>query len=120
MNTGKHEEGRSTCLLRKGFNGYPATSQCSEFYKHLNNSKKQFEPAVAIFCCSYVLNNKEQVLSRWMEFFEQHLNESSEEEPHTTDTTYADDINSVGRTLEVVCDAYLVLETEAAKVGLKN
>jgi hypothetical protein len=55
-----------------------------------------------------------------MEYFEQHLNESSEEEPHTTDTTYADDITSVGRTLEAVRDTYLELETEAAKVGLKN
>ena len=30
-----------------------------------------------------LLTNKDQVLSRWKEYFEQHLNESSEEEPHT-------------------------------------
>jgi hypothetical protein len=29
-----------------------------------------------------LLTNKDQVLSRWKEYFEQHLNECSEEEPH--------------------------------------
>jgi hypothetical protein len=28
------------------------------------------------------MTNKDQVLSRWKKYFEQHLNESSEEEPH--------------------------------------
>jgi hypothetical protein len=32
---------------------------------------------------------------------------------------YADDIDIVGRSLESVRNAYLALETEAAKVGLK-
>jgi hypothetical protein len=32
---------------------------------------------------------------------------------------YADDIDIVGRSLEAVRDAYLALETEAAKVGMK-
>jgi hypothetical protein len=32
---------------------------------------------------------------------------------------YADDINIVGRSLEALCDAYVVLEAEAAKEGLK-
>jgi hypothetical protein len=30
-----------------------------------------------------LLTNKDQVVSRWKKYFEQHLNESSEEEPHT-------------------------------------
>jgi hypothetical protein len=30
-----------------------------------------------------LLTNKDQVLSIWKEYFEQHLNESSEDEPHT-------------------------------------
>jgi hypothetical protein len=47
---------------------------------------------------------------------------------HTTGTiynketqllTYADDIDIVGRSQSAVRDAYLALETEAAKVGLK-
>jgi hypothetical protein len=33
---------------------------------------------------------------------------------------YADDIDIVGRSLEAVRDAYLALETEAAKVGKNN
>jgi hypothetical protein len=32
---------------------------------------------------------------------------------------YVDDIDIVGRSLEAVCDAYLALEAEVAKIGLK-
>jgi hypothetical protein len=44
-----------------------------------------FEPAVAMCRATnrQLQTNKDLMLSRWKEYFEQHLNESSEEEPHT-------------------------------------
>jgi hypothetical protein len=52
-----------------------------KFYKRLNDTRKPFGPAVAMCRATngQLLTNKDQVLSRWMkEYFEQHLNESSE------------------------------------------
>jgi hypothetical protein len=53
----------------------------------LNDTRKPFEPAVAM--CrdtnGQLLSNKEQVLSKWKEYFEQYLNESSEELPTEND-----------------------------------
>jgi hypothetical protein len=42
-----------------------------------------------------LLTNKDQVLSRWKEYFEQHLNRSSEEEPYANQepTRENDDVN---------------------------
>jgi hypothetical protein len=53
----------------------------------LNDTRKPFEPVVAM--CrdknGQLLTNKEQVLSKWEEYFEQYLNESSEEPPTEND-----------------------------------
>jgi myosin heavy subunit len=56
-----------------------------KFYKRLKDTRKPFESAVAMWRATngQLLTNKDQVLSRWKEYFEQHLNESSEVEPHT-------------------------------------
>jgi hypothetical protein len=48
-----------------------------KFYKRLNDIMKPFKPAVAMCRPTY-----RQVLSRWKEYFEQHLNGSSKEELH--------------------------------------
>jgi hypothetical protein len=52
--------------------------------KRLNDTKKPIEPAVAMCQAmnEQLLTNKYQVLSRWIKYFVQPLNESSEEEPH--------------------------------------
>jgi hypothetical protein len=46
--------------------------------------RKRFDPAVAMFRATngQLLTNKDQMLSRWKEYFEQNFNESFEEELH--------------------------------------
>jgi hypothetical protein len=57
MNTGKHEERESTGLERKKGNQvlleierHHSVQDSCKFYKLLNNTRKPFEPAVAICC----------------------------------------------------------------------
>jgi hypothetical protein len=51
-----------------------------KFYKHLNDVRRPFEPQVAMCRAKNgeLLTNKNQVLARWKEHFEEHLNEGSE------------------------------------------
>jgi DnaJ-domain-containing protein 1 len=55
-----------------------------KFYKHLNDTRKLFELAAAMCRATngQLLTNKDQMLSKWEEYFEQHLSESCEKEPH--------------------------------------
>jgi hypothetical protein len=50
-----------------------------KFYKHLNDIRRLFEPQVAMCRAKNgeLLTNKNQVLVRWKEYFEEHLNEGS-------------------------------------------
>jgi hypothetical protein len=52
------------------------------FYKRLNDVRRPFEPQVAMCRAKNgeLLTNKNQVLARWKEHFEEHLNEGSESE----------------------------------------
>jgi hypothetical protein len=56
-----------------------------KFYKRLNDVRRPFEPEVAMCRAkkSELLTNKSQVLARWKEHFEEHLNEGSESEQPT-------------------------------------
>jgi hypothetical protein len=56
-----------------------------KFYKRLNDVRRPFEPQVAMFRAKNgeLLTNKNQVLARWKENFEEHLNEDSESEQPT-------------------------------------
>jgi hypothetical protein len=51
-----------------------------KFYKRLNDVRRPFEPQVAMCRAKNgeLLTNKNQVLARWKEHFEEHLNEGSE------------------------------------------
>jgi hypothetical protein len=53
-----------------------------KFYKRLNDVTRPFEPQVAMCRAKNgeLLTNKNQVLARWKEHFEEHLNEGSESE----------------------------------------
>jgi hypothetical protein len=53
-----------------------------KFYKRLNEVRRPFEPQVAMWRAKNgeLLTNKNQVLARWKEHFEEHLNEGSESE----------------------------------------
>jgi hypothetical protein len=53
-----------------------------KFYKHLDEVRRPFEPKVAMCRANSgeLLTNKNQVLARWKEHFEEHLNEGSESE----------------------------------------
>jgi hypothetical protein len=56
-----------------------------KFYKRLIDTKKPFEPAVCKICWAtngQLLTDKDQVLSRWKEYFEQHWNKSSKDDAH--------------------------------------
>jgi hypothetical protein len=57
-------------------------SSSRKFYKRLNDGRRPFEPQVAICRAKNreLLTNKNQVLARWKEHFEEHLNEGSESE----------------------------------------
>jgi hypothetical protein len=56
-----------------------------KYYKHLNDVRRPFEPQVAMCRAKNgeLLTNKNQVLARWKEHFEEHLNQGSESEQPT-------------------------------------
>jgi hypothetical protein len=64
-----------------------------KFYKRLNNVRRPFEPQVAMCRAKNgeLLTNKNQVLVRWKEHFEEHLNEGSESEQPTRPVDLEDD-----------------------------
>jgi hypothetical protein len=64
-----------------------------KFYKRLNDVRRPFEAQVAMFRAKNgeVLTNKNQVLARWKEHFEEHLNEGSELEQPTRPVDLRDD-----------------------------
>jgi hypothetical protein len=61
------------------------TIQNSKFYKRLIDVRRPFEPQVAMCQAKNeeLLTNQNQVLVRWKEYFEEHLNEGSEFEQLT-------------------------------------
>jgi hypothetical protein len=64
-----------------------------KFYKRLNDVRLPFEPLVAMCRAKNgeLLTNKNQVLLRWKEPFEEHLNEGSESEQPTRPVDLRDD-----------------------------
>jgi hypothetical protein len=64
-----------------------------KFYKRLNEVRRPFEPQVAMCRAKNgeLLTNKNQVLARWKEHFEEHLNEGSESEQPTRPVDLRDD-----------------------------
>jgi hypothetical protein len=65
-----------------------------KFYKRLDDVRRSFEPQVAIYCRAKngeLLTKKNQVLVRWKEHFEEHLNEGSESEQPTRPVDLRDD-----------------------------
>jgi hypothetical protein len=56
-----------------------------KFYRRLNDVRRPFDPQVAMCRAKNgeLLTNKNQVLARWKEHFEEHLNEGSELEQPT-------------------------------------
>jgi hypothetical protein len=58
-----------------------------KFYKRLNDVRRPFEPQVAMCRAKNeeLLTNQNQMLARWKEHFEEHLNEGSESEQPTVD-----------------------------------
>jgi hypothetical protein len=62
-------------------------------YKRLNDVRRPFEQQVAMCRAKNreLLNNKNQVLARWKEHFEEHLNEGSESEQPTRPVDLRDD-----------------------------
>jgi hypothetical protein len=85
---------RSTCLERKKGNSkirlYPKS--------------KPFEPAVAMCRATngQLLTNNDQVLSIWKEYFEQHLNECSEEDPHARENDVIIDLPNRDKIVEAI------------------
>jgi hypothetical protein len=77
---------------------YSKSSDSRNFYRHLNDTRKPFEPAVPMCRATngqlLTNNNNDQVLSRWKEYFEQHLNECSEEDPHARENDVIIDLPS--------------------------
>jgi hypothetical protein len=57
-----------------------------KFYKRLNDVRRPFEPQVAMCRAKNgeLLTNKNQVLARWKEHFEEHLNTSGSESEQPT------------------------------------
>jgi hypothetical protein len=64
-----------------------------KFYKRLNNVRRPFEPQVSMCRVKNeeLLTNKNQVLERWKEHFEEHLNKGSESEHRTRPIDLRDD-----------------------------
>jgi uncharacterized protein with WD repeat len=64
-----------------------------KFYKRLNDVRRPFEPQVTMCRAKNgeLLTNKNQVLARWKENFEEHLNEGSELEQPTHPVDLRDD-----------------------------
>jgi hypothetical protein len=64
-----------------------------KFYNRLNDVRRPFEPQV-VMCRAKngeLLTNKNKVLARWKEHFEEHLNEGSESEQPTRPVDLRDD-----------------------------
>jgi DNA primase large subunit len=64
-----------------------------KFYKRLNDVRRPFEPQVAMCRAKNgeLLTNKNQVLVRWKEHFEENMNEGSESEQPTRPVDLRDD-----------------------------
>jgi hypothetical protein len=64
-----------------------------KFYKRLNDIRLPFEPQVAMCRAKNLglLTNKDQVLAKWKEHFEEHLNEGSKTEQPTRPVGLRDD-----------------------------
>jgi hypothetical protein len=64
-----------------------------KFYKRLIDARRPFEPQVAMCRAKNgdLLTSKNQVLARWKEHFEEHLNEGSESEQPTRPVDLRDD-----------------------------
>jgi hypothetical protein len=64
-----------------------------KFYKRLNDVTRPFKPQVALCRAKNgkLLTNKHQVLARWKEHFEEHLNEGSKSEQPTRPVNLGDD-----------------------------
>jgi hypothetical protein len=64
-----------------------------KFYRRLNDVRRPFEQQVAMCRAKNgeLLTNKNQVLARWKEHFEEHLNEGSESEQPTRPDDLRDD-----------------------------
>jgi hypothetical protein len=62
-----------------------------KFYKRLNDVRRPFEPQVAMCRAEELLTNQKQVLARWKEHFEEHLNTGSESEQPTRPVGLRDD-----------------------------
>jgi hypothetical protein len=64
-----------------------------KFYKRLNDVSQPFEPQLAMCRAKNgeLLTNKNQVLARWKEHFEEHLNEGSKSEQPTCPVNLRDD-----------------------------
>jgi hypothetical protein len=64
-----------------------------KFYKRLNDVRRPFAPQVAMYRAKNgeLLTNKNQVLARRKEHFEEHLNEASESEQPTCPVDLRDD-----------------------------
>jgi hypothetical protein len=64
-----------------------------KFYKCLKDVRRPFEPQVAMCRAKNgeLLTNKNQILARWKEHFEEHLNEGSESEQPTRPVDLRDD-----------------------------
>jgi hypothetical protein len=70
-----------------------STHDSRKFYKRLNDVRRPFEPQVALCRAKNgeLLTNKNQVLARCSEHFEEHLNEGSESEQPTRPVNLRDD-----------------------------
>jgi hypothetical protein len=64
-----------------------------KFHKRLNYVRRPFEPQVAMCRAKNgeILTNKNQVVARWKEYIEEHLNEDSEPEQPTRPVNLRDD-----------------------------
>jgi hypothetical protein len=78
---------------RRDFQRNRSIQDSRKFYKRLNDVRRSFEPKVAICRAKNreLLTNKHQVLARWKEHFEEHLNEGSESEQPTRPVDLRDD-----------------------------
>ena len=64
-----------------------------KFYKRLNDVRRPFEAQVAMCRAKNgdLLTNKDEVLARWKEHFEQHLNDGAEHDQPPNEVDLADD-----------------------------
>jgi hypothetical protein len=90
-----------------------------KFYKRLNDVRRPFEPQVTMCQAKNgeLLTNKNQVLARWKEYYEEHLNEGSESDQPTRPVDLRDngvDINLPSR--EEIEGALKYLKNNKAEV----